>query len=70
MTDFLELYGRYATLVAEHACQLHSDVDTITNPRRLVSLEFCVDAELLESSVDLGFIDGAESYESLDDETL
>lgn len=60
---FLKLYDRYATLVAERARQLNPEDLIITEPRRPVSLKFCVDAGLLESAADLGFNNNTESYE-------
>lgn len=67
---FLKLYDRYATIIVERTRQLSSDDGAFTEPCRLVSLKFCVDVELLESTFYLGFIEGVISNGALHDETL
>lgn len=62
---FLRLYDQYATEIKECAYQFVAQ-DTVTteliNP---VSLKFCVDAEWLEATISLSFIDRVTSVDTL-----
>lgn len=67
---FLKLYDRYAIMMTERARQISADDGSTIKHHRLVSLKICVDAELLESAIDLGFIDAVKPYDVLDNDTL
>ena len=64
---FLRSYDSYVTEVQERARQI-VDSSVSTEPVKPVNLKFCVDAEWLESTVALGFIEPIDTVEQLTDE--
>lgn len=58
------------TVIFKRARQLSTADGSTTDTCRRVSLNFYVHAKLLESAIDLKFIDDVESYDVLDDYTL
>lgn len=67
---FLSAYDQYAKEVSTRALQLLSTGTATSEAVRPVNLKFCVDAEYLQSTIDLGFIDDVDSYDNLNDDVL
>lgn len=67
---FWKLYDRYGTVVNERARQLSADNGSSTEAHRPISMYFCMDVKHLESAIDSVVIDDADSYYSLDYDTL
>lgn len=70
VSEFLELWDRYDSVITEQTRPHFSDDGSISGPRRLVFLNFCVDGELLESTISLGYIAVVKSYDLLDNDML
>ena len=66
---FLQMYEQYKREVEFHAQQLTVGGIT-TETVRLVKLKFCVDLEITESALALGFISGFTDYDKLTDDAL
>lgn len=60
---FLRKYDQYCYEVSSRARQI-SGTDA-AEPVSPVEIKFCVDVDFLGSSIDLGFIDGADSYDTI-----
>lgn len=59
---FLRKYDQYSHELLLRARQIATPEDE--DPVRPIDIKYCVDGDLLESSIDLGFIPGAESYKT------
>ncbi|CAN8069928.1 unnamed protein product [Agarophyton chilense] len=63
---FLRSYDQYSLEIKKRAEQLQLNSAVSTKSVRPVSLKFCVDIELVESSLTLGLItDGPDNYEDM-----
>lgn len=62
---FLCAYDQYVAELQERACQLVGQNAVSTEAVKPVSLKFCVDAEWLESTFALGFINNVTAVEDL-----
>lgn len=67
---FLRHYDQYVKEVTTRALQLTMVDSTTIEPVRPVNLLYCVDAEWLESTVDLEYIPEVKKMEDLTDEKL
>lgn len=67
---FLRAYDQYATEVTQRAKQLVGDNFVTSEVVTPVNLKFCVDAEWLESMIELDFIEDVDSYDGLSDGIL
>lgn len=63
-------YDRYAKEIEERARQLVGPDTVFTEAVTPVQLKFCVDAEWIESLIELGFIDGVSLYDDLSKQVL
>lgn len=66
---FLRKYDQYVSELTSRARQLNKCTN-VSEPVRAVELKFCVDVDFIESSITLGFVENATSYEKLTDEQL
>lgn len=67
---FLRSYDQYAKEIEERARQHMKDDSFSGEAVTPVHLKFCVDAEWIESLIELGFIDKISSYDDLTDNDL
>ena len=67
---FLRKYDAYCRELKARASQLVQETAVSLEPIRPVGLVYCVDAEQLESAVDLGMIDGCDDVKELTDGQL
>ena len=64
---FLRAYEQYAREVNERARQVVGEDVISTEAAKPVQMKYCVNAEWLESLIDLDFIPNVSSYNSLSD---
>lgn len=67
---FLRLYDQYVREIASRSKQLTVSGSISTEPIRPVNIKYCVDPEIIESALALGFIEGHSNYDKLPESKL